>query len=149
MAGELHGLGTQFHRWNADLSTPAWEQICNIVSISGPSNTKDTLETTDLCTVDGFRTFIAGLKDAGEVALTMNYGKDVWEKLYADFESAENFNYAIKIPDEGSNPGAVLEFEGILTACPLEAPFDGLITSEVTIKISGKPVIDTSLNPVV
>lgn len=137
MADELHGLGTKFLRWNADaLPSPIFEQMCNITSISGPGYAKDTLETTDLCTVDAYRTFMAGLKDAGEVSLAVNYATAVWALLYADFEAAVNNNYQIVLPDN-----TTLEFAGLITAVPLEVPMDEKITSEVTIKISGKPVI--------
>lgn len=145
MAQEIHGLGTLFKRWlpSASIGGGAWEDVCNITSISGPGNTKDTLETTDLCTIDGFRTFISGLKDAGEISLAMNYGQTVWQKLYADYEGVLNGNYAIVLPD-----GLTLEFEGLVTACPLEIPMDEKVTSEVTIKISGKPTIDLLLSPI-
>jgi len=143
MAQEIHGLGTLFKRWNSALSIPAWEDVCNVTAISGPGYSKDTLETTDLCSTDGYRTYIGGLRDAGEITLSMNYGTDVWALMYADFDAINPGNYAIVLPD-----GVVFEFVGLVTACPIEIPMDEKLTSEVTIKISGKPTIDSSLNPI-
>lgn len=144
MANELHGLGARFKRWNPDaLPSPAWEDVCNITSISGPGYAKDTLETTDLCSDDGYRTFIGGLKDAGEISLAMNYAEAPWTALYGDYDQVAPGNYAIVLP---APDNTVFEFQGLVTAIPLEVPFDEKITSEVTIKISGKPTIDSSLS---
>ena len=147
MAGETHAHGTKFHWWDPDAGPAAWAQIANLTNVSGPGNTKDTLETTDLLSVDKFRTFISSLRDAGEVTLTMNWEYTEWDKLYQVYLKDTNDNFAIEIP---TATATVIEFEGIVTACPApENPFDGLRTSEITIKVSGKPTIDTTLDPIV
>lgn len=142
MADEQQGMGVHFYRYDKDADpSPDFEQLCNITQISGPSYTRDTLETTDLCSTDGFRTFIGGLRDAGEVTLSFNYSKEIWDKLYEDYLDDENNDYGIHIPAPNEMG---IEFNGVLTGPPLEIPRDDLITVEVTIKVSGKPTIGST-----
>ena len=134
MANEVHGHGSKLQRWNGT----AFEDVANVVSISGPGYAKDTLETTDLQSTDKYRTYIGGLKDAGEASFTLNYATAQYAKLQTDFEDADPVPYKIILSDTA---GTSFEFAGIVTAVPLEIPFDEKITAEVTIKITGKPVI--------
>ena len=47
--------------------------IAHITNITGPSMTKDTIDTTALDTVGGYRTFITGFKNAGTLTLTVMF----------------------------------------------------------------------------
>ena len=135
----ISGVGTVFERWNSALSVPAWETIANIKNISGPSATRATLDTTALDTEGGYRTFITGFRDAGELTLTMNYNRAGYDKMRADFEADTAGYYQIILPDTDSTS---IEFEGFVTGIPLTIPED-VVTVEVTIKISGAITVNS------
>ena len=63
----------------------------------------------------------------------MNFTRSTYETMKGDFESNTKQNYAIVLPDDEVTS---LEFEGLVTECPLTIPPDDKITVEVTIKIS-------------
>ena len=129
----ISGVGTVFMRWNSDLSVPALEAIANVKSITGPSATRGTSDTTALDTAGGYRTFIPGFRDAGGVSLTLSYTRDGYEKMLADYQSDVAGNYQIILPDTDST---TIEFEGFVTEIPLTIP-EEVITFAVTIKLSG------------
>jgi hypothetical protein len=57
------GVGTVFKRGAV--------AIAEITSISGPNLTRGTIDVTNLDSTNGYREFIAGFRDGGEVTLSM------------------------------------------------------------------------------
>lgn len=137
------GVGTVFRRWN---STPPanWEDIAEINNITGPSMTRDVIDTTALDTAGGYRTFIAGFRNAGTVVLTLNFTRDTYETMKNDFEDDTAQNYEIILPDDDTT---TLEFEALVTEMPLTIPPDDKITFDVTIQISGQVTLESGSGP--
>ena len=131
------GVGTVFRRWNT--STSEWAAIAGITNIGGPSASRETHDTTALDTAGGYRTFIAGFKDAGEITLSMIFDRDEYDIMVSDFESNTKQNYEIVLPDDEATS---LEFEGLVTGIPLTIP-EAPVTLEVTIKISGAITVNS------
>lgn len=135
------GIGTQFRRWNSTLG--AWEKIAQIMKIAGPDSKRDTIDTTDLDTLGGYRTFIGGLRDGGSVKLTMKFDRDTFEVMRADFEDDALKNYEIVLPDEDQTSA---EFQGLVTEMPLSID-EKLVMADVTIKVSGPITINSGSGP--
>jgi len=130
------GVGAQFRRW----TDPAWVAIAEINNIGGPDMSRDVVDVTSLSSTGGYREFITGFRDGGSVTLSMNFRRDTFGTMKTDFESNTLQNYEIVLPDPGNT---TLEFEGLVTACPLTVPPDDKITVEVTIKISGQVTVNS------
>jgi predicted secreted protein len=133
----ITGVGTVFRRWNT--LTSQWGDIAGITNIGGPSATRETHDTTALDTVGGYRTFIAGFRDGGEISLDMIFDRTGFDLMQADFESNVKANYEIVLPDDDSTS---FEFEGLVTGIPLTIP-EGPVTVSVTIKISGEVTVNS------
>ena len=56
--------------------------VANLTSIDGVGFSADTIESTNLSTDGGYRTFVNGLKDAGEVSLSGHFGYDDHSPLF-------------------------------------------------------------------
>jgi predicted secreted protein len=134
----ISGIKTLFRRWNP--STSQFENIAEINSIEGPSMSRETIDVTTLDTTDGYRRFIAALRDPGDVTLSMNFRRDTYDKMKQDFESDTPGVYEIVLPDDDMTS---LEFEGLVTELPLAINVDDKITSDVVIKISGKVEVES------
>jgi len=143
MGNAVAGLGTIFYRWDASASSGAgaWTAMGDINSLSGPSPTKDTIETTTLDTTGGYKTFIGSLKDPGTVSLSMNFVRATYEQMKDDFESSSTFNYKIALPDAANT---IIEFTALVTEIPMDIPIDDKITVSVTLKISGQFTLDSA-----
>jgi len=125
----------RFQRWDSTASTPGWEDIAEITSLSGPGMSRDTIDVTHFGS-EGWREFIAGLKDGGDVSLSMNFTRDTYQIMYDDFNNDDKQIYKVVLPDESSTS---LEFEGLVTELPISADVGDKVSSDVSIKVSGKP----------
>ncbi len=131
--------GTKFRRWNGS----EWEYISEINSITGPGMTRDTMDVTSLDSVDGYREFKTGFRNAGTLSLSSNFTRHNYDLMKADFESDELQNYEIVLPD---NENTTFEFEGIVTEIPLSIPTGDKITMDITIQISGPVTVNSGEN---
>lgn len=146
MSDAISGLGTKFLRW--DSSAPAgsadWQAIAEIISISGPTMTREFIDVTSLDSTGGYREFIAGFRDGGTVTLNMNFTSATYSIMKDDFEDKDSQFYEIVLPDENSTS---FEFEGLVTELPLEIPTDDRVTANVTIKVVGKVEVNSGSGP--
>ncbi len=128
----IAGVGTVFNR--KDPTTQEFVAIASINSIEGPTMSRDTIDTTALDTEGGYRTFIAGFRNAGTITLAMNFTAQGFILMKNDFESNDLVDYQIVLPDTDVT---TLTFSGIVTEMPLSIPTDDKVTVNVTIQISG------------
>jgi len=132
------GFGSKF----SILVGSAQAEIGDILGITGPSYSKDTIDTTHMGTADEFRTFLGGLRDAGSITL------DVQVDL-ADADASKHLELLGALEDDDTpramtcqlGTTAIFSFSGLVTEFSTEAPLDDKQTASITIKISGKPTI--------
>lgn len=139
MAG-IDAFGTQFKRDSTGAGV--FVTIANVSDISGPSRSREAIEVTAHDSPDQYREFVKGLKDGGEVTLTINYdpGAATHADLDADFEEDALRDYQVVIlPGEADEH--TWEFSALITALGDEFPIDDRMEREVTVKISGKPTL--------
>lgn len=130
------GFGTKFRRW----SGTAWETIANVVSIDGPSMSRDTIDVTNLDSVGGYKEFLGGLRDGGSVSLTLQFSRTNYNKLKTDYESNTARNFEIVLPDTDKTS---FEFVGLVTALGISVGVSDSIKTSVTIKISSKVTVNS------
>jgi predicted secreted protein len=120
------GVGTLFKRGT--------NAVAEINSISGPNLTRGTIDVTSLDSTGGYREFIPGFRDGGEVTLSCNWVLTEWSDWLADFQSDVIQTYTITL----SNAEATeITFSAYCTGVGVEIPMDGKVTNDVTLKISG------------
>jgi predicted secreted protein len=136
MAG-VNAFGTQLLRGDG-ASPEVFTAIANVVSIEGPEVERETLDMTAHDTPDGWREFVGGLKDGGEVSVEVNYDPALHDDLIDDFDDPAPRNWKIVFP---TSPSVEWEFAAVLTGFSSQAPHDDKLSAEITLKVSGKPVI--------
>lgn len=139
MAG-IDAFGTQFKRDST--GGGSFVTIANVSDLSGPSLTREAIDVTAHDSPNQYREFVKGLKDGGEVSLTLNYdpGASTHSDLLADFEEDALRDYQIvALPGEADE--ATWEFSALLTALGDAYPIDDRMEREITVKISGKPTL--------
>ncbi|MDU2491697.1 MAG: phage tail tube protein [Clostridium celatum] len=116
-------------------------KVGGLTEIGGLELSADTLDTTTLDSDGGYREFIGGFKDAGEVSLT-GYLKieeaNGQKKMYDALESGEVQDFSIDFPE---GVGAKWVFKGVVTGFSTGASLEDLISFGSTIKVSGKPTL--------
>lgn len=129
----IAGIGAKFYRYSTDSSS--YIEVAKISEIGGPNKSRDTIEVTTLGSVDGYKEFISGLRDGGQVTLSLLYTKSGYQNINADFENDLNQAYLIVLPDEDNFS---FEFEGLVTELGLTVSTGDAIACDTTIKVSGK-----------
>jgi predicted secreted protein len=113
--------------------------IVDLTEISGLEISADTVETTTLESTGGYRTFIQGLKDAGEVSISGYFNPadtNGQKKVYDLLGTGAETSFSIVFP---ASLGASWSFSGIVTGFTTSAAMEDLIPFEGTIKLSGVP----------
>jgi len=114
--------------------------VAKLTSISGIDASAETIDVTSLDSQGGYREFLAGFKDAGEVSISGWFvpGDPGQAALYTAFQSGETQSCKIQFP---ASLGAAWEFDGVVTAFTTSAETEDAITFESTIKVSGEPTL--------
>lgn len=132
MAG-MDAFGTALSRGDGS-STETFLAIAHVTNVGGPSTSRDTYDVTAHDSADGWREFVGGLKDGGEVSIDVNYHPAEHDTLAADYADTDPRNYKVAFPD-----GSEWAFAALLTGFEPGAPHDGQLTASLGFKVSGKP----------
>ena len=117
--------------------------IAELTSISGPSESADTVDVTSHDSSNEFREFIVGLRDGGEISIEGNFypgDTDGQKQLHTDMQAGSSNTFTLTAPDGTTNYSGT----AICTGFEPSFPMDGAMTFSATLKISGKPTLATS-----
>lgn len=128
----ISGVGAVFKR--------AAVALTEVNTINGFNKSRDTIDVTTLDSVGGYREFIGGFRDGGEVVLDMNWTRAGYDLLNTDFETNASQSFTIVMPDTGNTEFA---FDGWVTNITQTVPTDEKVSMSVTIKIDGQ-ITETS-----
>ena len=136
MAGR-DAFGTQFKRDTTGAG--AFATIASVSDISGPERSREEIEVTAHDSPDQYKEYVKGLKEAGEVTITLNYdpGQSTHKDLDADFEETAPRDYQLVVLP-GDVDQLTVQFSGIITGLSEAYPVDDKMEMEVTIRITGK-----------
>lgn len=108
--------------------------IGNVTNISGPNATADAVDVTSLGDTD--KKFIQGLRDGGDMTISLNYDPALSAhqalQAYLDDNNAATLGWSLEYAG-----GDKIVFEGPLVAVSPTNSTDGLVTMDITIKVSG------------
>jgi hypothetical protein len=144
------GFGATLQKGQDDGSPETFVDVLGIKSISGPEITRDTHDTTTMLSPSGWREFIGGLKDGGEVSFEANWlpreptQNQATGGFMAEFDkdSCESRgNWRIAVPACPGENEMWLEFAGVVSGQSISIPMDDLMGFTGTIKVSGRPTL--------
>jgi predicted secreted protein len=118
----------------------AWVSVGEVINITGPSMSRETIDVTSLASTGGYREFIAGFCDPGTVTFTMNFTRSDYDTMKTDFESDTEVDYELILPDDDVTS---LEFTGLVTELPLSLDPGSQITCNITIKVTGQVTVNS------
>ena len=120
-------------------TSPQYE-IGELTSIGGLSLSAETIDVTTLGSTDGYREFIQGFRDAGEVSISGFFkpGETNGQaSLLVNLQDGSIDAYSI----EFANLSYKWTFNAIVTAYSTSASNDDAVTFEATLKVTGKPTL--------
>lgn len=142
MSDAVFAQGTLLKAGNG-AATEVFTTIAEVTNIGGPSLALDPVEVTNMDSTAGWREFIGGLLDGGEVSLTINYlptnaTHNASNGLIADMTNRTKRNFQLVFSDGSST---TFSFTALVTGFETGEPVDGQLTAEVTLKITGQPTL--------
>lgn len=132
-----------------DGTTETFTKIAEIIDIDGPSMSRDAIEVTSQDSTSGWREFIPGMRDGGEVSITANWipvhaTQDGTSGVLSKFTDDVLHNWQIITAGDGSSGTIDIDFAGIVTDFSISLPMEEQAQLEFTLKISGAVTIDTT-----
>lgn len=115
--------------------------IAQVRTVSGPSLAMDTIDVTTHDSPNGWREFVAGLAQVGEVTLEIVFDPDnvTHAAAWDDLQDRREFRgFQLVFPDATAT---TWEFDGMVTAFQPEAPVDDALTAAMTVMLSGAPTL--------
>ncbi|QDU62171.1 hypothetical protein Pan216_30380 [Planctomycetes bacterium Pan216] len=114
------------------------ENTYNVLSVSGPDQQADSVETTHSTSANRWRTFKPGLKDGGEITCEVNL-KLGEQPSVGDANKTLTVNFPAF---EGESAGGSISTDAHVTGFSPEEPIDDRMTATITWKCSGEPTIN-------
>lgn len=118
------------------LDPDTFVNLGEVTSVTPPPVTRDILDATHMESPGGWREFITGLKDGGEMSVDLNFvpGSDTDDLLTAMQAEDDPRPMRITFPN-----GHVWRFTAYCTGYEPTAPVDDKMTATATFKVSGEP----------
>jgi predicted secreted protein len=133
MTQAINSIGTTFKK--------GINVIAEIEEITGIDIKGETIDVTTLSSTNGYKEFILGFKDAGEVQIKGNFypGDANGQKaMYTALTAGTVDSYTITFP---TAMGATWTFDGYVTGFKTGATVNDTVTFDATVKLSGEPVL--------
>lgn len=117
------------------------QAIGGLTSIGGIEITADEIDVTTLDSDGGYREYIGGFKDAGEVSIEGYFDSENEGQLAMQTSLDDGLaeDYKITFP---TTPQAEWNFKAVVTGFKVgDVDVDGNITFGATLRVSGKPTL--------
>jgi len=129
-----------------DGATPeVFTTIAEVRDIRGPAIKRDTIDVTNQSSPNGWEEIVRSIKRTGEVTFPCNFNPtdptlDQTTGLLADIDSddPDPRHYQLLLNDADDT---MWSFSGFITGFDQTAPVAGVLTADVTIKVTGKPIL--------
>ena len=126
--------------WSGDGGT-TFTTIPEVKGVAVPEVTQEYQEATSLDSAGGFREYVAGLKDAGEISIPMGYTSDGYETAegYRAAGTLVHFKTELPLETGQSTTGDVFEFTGLVVPKLEQNGIGDILGMTLDIRVSGQP----------
>lgn len=116
--------------------------IAFLTKIDGLDIKAATIDTTALDTAGGYKTFINGFKEVGDVTISGFFDYSSHSGILTDLQAGTVAGYTIQFPPAPSGTtGASWTFNAVVSEFKTSAAVDAVVTFDATLKVSGAPTL--------
>jgi hypothetical protein len=122
--------------YNVDFSIyngASYVQVAEVTNITWPGYKRDAIDVTYMDSASSFREYIAGLIDAGEVTVEMNWVPSATDPILAAMTAGVG-QFKLQY-----NAGANVVFKAIVTSWATQSPLGEKLSGTATFKLTGVP----------
>jgi len=110
----------------------SWTKLAGVVSVTPPSPEADDIDVSNMDSEEQFKEFEPGWADGGEVEMSIQFDADQASTVYGMFRQKAGYRVTF------SN-GAKWGVSGYIKSYGDEVEREGIVTTSIKIKVSGKP----------
>lgn len=136
----LKSQGCGIFKLNTTTSPNSYEQIGQVVSISGPDGNVPEIDVTHLASTG--KEYIGGLPDFGNIAMEVIFDYATTStkhaEIWTDFLAQTVDTYQIRLTD---SPQTTLTFSAYPSQYSLNLAVDDKVGATLSLKVSGAPTI--------
>lgn len=119
--------------------TTGWARIPECKGVAVPVVTTEYQDATSLDSVGGFREYIKGMKDAGEISVPCGYTSAGYAQQLGDQAADDAIYYRVTLrPAPGQTSGDVFEYRGFPTPELETGDVGQIVGMSVKIRTTGK-----------
>ncbi|MFA5160920.1 MAG: phage tail tube protein [Elusimicrobiales bacterium] len=139
MSEAISGFGTKL-KMGDGASPEVFSDIAAVSKVGGPGVSLDTIDVTADDSPGGYKEYAAGLLDAGEIKLELNFlpANASQTGLLTALTSRAAKHFKLVFPDTANTTWS---FSAFVTNFEPDAPVDGKLAASVTLKITGQPTL--------
>ena len=139
MANTIIGLGVALRRGDGG-GPEVFTKIAQLTAVNWGGRALDPVDSTTMDVTDGYRTFIGGLLNGGQLSIEGVYDEaDAGHAgLQSDMDAKTVRNFELALPAPVSKTFTIA---ALITSLDKNAPLDGLVTFSATMQVSGKPTV--------
>ena len=120
-----------FSRFNGTAYIP----LAEVVNVNPPQVERGDIDATHHNSPNGYKEYIPGFREGGEVPLTLNWVPSASDALLAAFNSNTVDSWRITMPS-----GLTCTFDGYVKQHSPVTPREDKMMLDVVVKVSGRPV---------
>jgi len=144
-ADTVSSIGTKFYHTALD----AANEIGGILDISGPSFSRDVLDTTNHSSPEDFKESIVTRWDGNEVTFDLQWRAGntnhqfLTNQITTSVAADDPKTYVLRFPAaKAQAQWCTITFTAHLSNFATGLPVEGVVTASVTLRVTGKPVIN-------
>jgi predicted secreted protein len=126
-------MSTGKHGHGTTLTGSTSGTVGNVLRVGIGGRTRDMIDISTMDSTDKFREFMAGMADAGELTIEMNFDDGaIATALNSAWENATSETWTVNLGIK------TWVGTGIISSLDIDDPYDDKITQSMTIKLTGK-----------
>jgi predicted secreted protein len=129
----ISGVGTILAIGNG-ASPEVFTPLAEVRTIDGPNEEAQSLEATNLDSTGGYREYIPGFLDGGDLNFEANWTLGAYGVVKALFQARAVRNWKITYPNDEASTEI---FSGFIRSLGKAIDFNDIIKSSVTLKVTG------------
>jgi hypothetical protein len=117
--------------------TTSWTSFAKVLEVTPPKIEGEDIDVSHMESADEFEEFDPGWANGGEPEIKIQFEKTQNETVYGLFRQKKGFRMVVA--DAPYPSGSKWKFNGYIKGFANEVDRKGIVTADITIKISGKP----------
>jgi hypothetical protein len=120
-----------------------WTPFAKVLEVHPPKIKADDIDTSHMESEEEFKEFDPGWAEGGDVEIKIQFEKVQNETIYGLFRQPKG--YRMVFNDAPQPSGSKWKFSGYINGFANEVDRAGIVTADVTVKITGKPVFEKAV----